>query len=239
MNFLLERQKLMEEYYVNTKQFTDEFREVVKLNEDCMANNPYASRMNIDNYPTHRRLIGMKTVKYIDEDGNEQEKEVEDYDTYCAASKNFSLVDPKCADRRSLHFAGEDRVYLLLKNRYSGEWEFPVGRLMQNQTFFRAKMDLFKQLAATEWRVKFTGSTSVMHTIREFTPEEASADLGNDGLKGVRTFWFSAHHWRGEPQLLVDENSQYEDWAWVPKRLMNEYLSREQHSVFVDVMTTR
>lgn len=122
----------MEEYYCNTKQFSDEFREVVQLNEDCMAHNPYASRMNLDNYPTHRKLIGMKTVTLIDENGEEYEKEVEDYETYCAASKNFALVDPKCPDRRTLHFAGEDRVYLLLKNRYTGDWEFPVGRLFQD-----------------------------------------------------------------------------------------------------------
>lgn len=87
MNFLVERQKLMEEYWCNTKQFTDEFREVAKLNEDCLANNPYASRMNMDNYPTHRKLIGTKKVMVIDENGDEYEKEVEDYDTYCAASK--------------------------------------------------------------------------------------------------------------------------------------------------------
>lgn len=132
MNFLVERQKLMEEYYCNTKQFTDEFREVSKLNEDCLANNPYASRMNMDNYPTHRKLIGTKKVMVIDENGDEYEKEVEDYDTYCAASKQFTLVDPKCDNRRSLHFASEDRIYLLLKNRYSGEWEFPVGRLFED-----------------------------------------------------------------------------------------------------------
>jgi hypothetical protein len=44
----------MEEYSVDTKQFIDEFNEVSRLNEDVLANNPYASRLNIDNYPTHR-----------------------------------------------------------------------------------------------------------------------------------------------------------------------------------------
>ena len=130
MDFLIARQKMMEEYWCNTKQFTDEFREVVKLNEDVLATNPYASRMNIDNYPTHRKLIGTKKVMVIDENGDEQEQEVDDYETYCAASKQFSLVDPNCSDPRSLHFASEDKVFLMMKNRYSGEWEFPVGRLM-------------------------------------------------------------------------------------------------------------
>ena len=81
------RQSIMEEYYCNTKQYLNEFNEVAKLNEDCLANNPYASRMNIDNYPTHRKFKGMTKRMIIDENGDELEIEEEDYDTYCAASK--------------------------------------------------------------------------------------------------------------------------------------------------------
>ena len=54
IDFLTARQKHMEEYSVDTKQFIDEFNEVSRLNEDVLSNNPYASRLNIDNYPTHR-----------------------------------------------------------------------------------------------------------------------------------------------------------------------------------------
>ena len=61
----------MEEYHCDTKEFIDEFNEVSRLNEDVLAQNPYASRMNIDNYPTHK----MKDPKTGEET------------TYCAASK--------------------------------------------------------------------------------------------------------------------------------------------------------
>lgn len=71
----------MEEYYCDTKQFTDEFNEVSKLNEDTLAQNPYASRMNIDNYPSH---------KFTNLDGEET--------LYHAASKQWKFVDPKCQD---------------------------------------------------------------------------------------------------------------------------------------------
>ena len=70
----------MEEYFCDTKVFTEEFNEVSKLNEDCLAQNPYVSRMNIDNYPTHK-----VTDKATGEDH-----------TYCGASKQWSLVDPTC-----------------------------------------------------------------------------------------------------------------------------------------------
>ena len=61
----------MEEYYCDTKQFINEFNEVSKLNEDILANNPYSSRMNLDNYPTH---------KWTNPETGEEE-------FYCAASK--------------------------------------------------------------------------------------------------------------------------------------------------------
>ena len=61
----------------------------------------------------------MKKVTKIDENGEEFEVEEADYETYCAASKQFSLVDPKCADRKSIHFASEDRTYLLVKNKHT------------------------------------------------------------------------------------------------------------------------
>ena len=44
----------MNEYHLDQRQFIDDFIEVSKLNEDCLANNPYASKMNIDNYSTHK-----------------------------------------------------------------------------------------------------------------------------------------------------------------------------------------
>jgi hypothetical protein len=101
----------METYHCDTKQYIDEFNEVSKLNEDILSKNPYASRMNIDNYPTH---------KFTDPLTGEENE-------YCAASKQWSRVDPSCSDNQSLHYAGEDRVFLIVKNKYSGEWEFPVS----------------------------------------------------------------------------------------------------------------
>lgn len=117
----------MNEYHLDQKQFVDEINEVAKLNEDVLAQNPYASKMNIDNYPSHRF----------------KNEETGEYEEYSAASKNWSKVDPYCSDRKSLHYAGEDRVYLILKNKYTDEWEFPIGRIFMSETFFKAKLNLF------------------------------------------------------------------------------------------------
>lgn len=47
---------------------------------------------------------------------------------YSGSSKHFSAVDPAMPDKRSMHYAGEDRVYLIVRNKITGEWEFPVGK---------------------------------------------------------------------------------------------------------------
>jgi hypothetical protein len=75
-NFLKFKSDVMNEYYCNQKQFSEEFEEVSKLNEDILGDNPYSSKMNLDNYPTYRVPGSSPPVEYA------------------AASKHFSNVDP-------------------------------------------------------------------------------------------------------------------------------------------------
>lgn len=162
----------MMEYHLNQKVYIDEIEEVAKLNEDCLADNPYKSKMNIDNYPTHR---------YTDPQTGETHE-------YCAASKYFQLVDPKMSDRRSLHYAGEDKVYLILKNKFTKEWEFPTGYIKFGQTFLRAKQNIFTSFAK-DWRIKYYQNAPLIHTLREFSKAEKE-DKMNLNMKGVRTYYF-------------------------------------------------
>lgn len=84
-----------------------------KLNEDILGDNPYGSKMNLDNYPTHR---------FVDPKTNEVRE-------YCAASKYFVNVDPNMEDRKSIHYAAEDRTYFIVRNKYTKEWEFPTSKI--------------------------------------------------------------------------------------------------------------
>ena len=121
------------------------------MNESLTGNaNPYSSKMNLDNFPTHEH------------EGN----------SYCAASKYYQLVDPKCTDHKSLHFAGEDRTYLIFKNKYTGEWEFPTTAMYFGQTFLRARQDFFTLYSQDKWLVKFFGSHPMIHTLRHFSEAE-------------------------------------------------------------------
>lgn len=121
VQFLKYKNDIMNEYYCNSKQFSDEFEEVSKLNEDILADNPYSSKMNLDNYPTHKVPGSNPPIEYA------------------AASKYFGNVDPKIQDRKTIHYAAEDRTYMIVRNRYTQEWEFPTGKLNFGQTFMRGK----------------------------------------------------------------------------------------------------
>ena len=92
------------------------------------------------------------------------------------------------------------------------------------------------------WRVKYSGNIPQVHTLRDFTvAEKENKEIAH--LKGVRTYFFHAHHWRGLPELMIREEMReklpYDDYAWVPKRKMNEFLTREYFDVFIHACTTR
>ena len=162
--------------------------------------------------------------------------------TYCGASKQWSLVDPNCSDNKSLHYAGEDRVFLIVKNKYTNEWEFPITTINFGQTFFRAKYNLFEQIAGNKWRIKFFGSNPLLHTLRELAPIEKE-NFNNQGLRGVRTYFFGAHHLRGLPEMIIGDTesntTDYNDWAWIPKRQLNKYFTKENYEVFTKILRTR
>lgn len=174
--------------------------------------------MNLDNFPTHK--LGE--------------------DTYCAASKSWMKVDPRATDVRSLHYAAEDRTFLIFKNQHTGEWEFPTGEMMFGQTFIRAKQDLFTKYSDNKWKVKFFGLLPLIHTVRDLTEAELEVKLNQD-MKGVRTYFFGAHHYRGLPDFADDlaTKSLHHDFAWIPKRQLNEYFTKEYYEVFIHALRTR
>lgn len=141
VDFLKLRYNVMNEYWCNQKQFVDEYEEVAKLNEDVLHDNPYTSMKNIDNYPTHRI----------------QDEQTGEIMEYCGATKNFAKVDPFIEDRKNFHYAGEDKVYLILQNKYTKEWEFPTGKMFFGQTFLRAKQNMFRGFADGDWKVRYFG----------------------------------------------------------------------------------
>lgn len=148
-------------------------------------------------------------------------------------------VDPLCEDKRSLHYAGEDRTFLILKNKYTGRWEFPTTKIFLGTSFLRAKQDMFTVISKDSWKVKFSSNLPTVHTLRDFTIAEQE-DLMNRGMKGVRTYFFSAHHYRGLPEFdFENPEIDHHDFSWIPKRQLNEYLTQDYFDAFVPALSTR
>ena len=107
------------------------------------------------------------------------------------------------------------------------------------QSLVRAKHQLFLNLADGAWNVKYSGNLPQVHTIREFTEAEKEDDR-NKAFKGVRTYFFHANHWRGLPEIATDNGkNDYDDFAWVPKRKLNEFLTRDYFDIFAPACLTR
>lgn len=73
-----------------------------------------------------------------------------------------------------------------------------------------------------------------MHTIRDLTDAEAEEFI-NKEYRGVRTYYFQSFHRRGIP-VFNFENTEWEDWAWVPKFEINKYFTWEWFNLFIDIL---
>ena len=222
IEFMKARADIMNEFHCDHKKYIEEFEEVSKLNEHVLSGNPYSNDKNLDNYPTH---------KYTDPSSGETQE-------YAAASKNFTKVDPETKDTKSIHYAPGDATYLILKNKFTDEWEFPTSNMFFGQSFLRVKQNLFVNLTGNKWKIKYNGTMPQVHSLRRLTIAEQE-DPRNEGLKGVRTYYFFAHHLRGLPEMSINEEMPYNDFAWVPKRQMNEFFTKEYYEVFIHALRTR
>ena len=84
---------------------------------------------------------------------------------------------------------------------------------------------MFTKLSKDSWKVKFVSNLPTVHTLRDFTIAEKEDGM-NEGMMGVRTYFFSAHHYRGLPDFdFENPEIDHHDFMWIPKRQLNEFLT--------------
>jgi hypothetical protein len=153
--YKMSKTKILNEYNLDIRQYYKDAREETSLIDDLFARNPYVAITNRDNIPSHE-------IKA--EDGSVKK--------YAAASKNWKNVDPSVTDRKSLHYGAQQLTYLLLKNKYTGDWEFPTITLSGTDSFIKSRRDLFAKLTGNKWVVRHTGNLPTVSTIRPFSEHE-------------------------------------------------------------------
>ena len=218
--FLRFRHKIMSEYHIDLRKYHDGWAKESKTVSSLESKNPLLSLNNKDNMPT-------KEVK------NQDGKKVKHY----GASKYWRLVNPNVTDHHSLHYASSQRIYLLFKNKYTDEWEFPTKPVYGGDSFGYVRMKLFSDLTDDKWLVRHLQNSPAVSTLRPFTKAEQQERL-NSILSGVRTYYFHAFHLRGLPQFNF-QNTDYQDYAWVPKNEMNQFLTKDKFEIFQNSFTPR
>lgn len=105
----------------------------------------------------------------------------------------------------------------------------------------RAKQNLFVKYTDNKWKVKYFGNLPLIHTVRDLTVAEKEEQKEIVGFKGVRTYFFGAHHYRGLPEFPsdLDKRTFHNDFAWIPKKQLNEYFTKEYYEVFIHALKTR
>jgi len=96
---------------------------------------------------------------------------------------------------------------------------------------------LFKELSGGKWRVKFDGKEPKLHTLRHLTEAEKQ-DFRNTEMLGVRTYFFFGYHMRGLTEFNF-ENSDYEDYAWIPKQMFNKYFGKSYFDIMKKIGVNR
>jgi hypothetical protein len=111
---------------------------------------------------------------------------------------------------------------------------------MFGTSFMRAKQTLFDLYSDNLFKIKFQYNQPMHHTVRPFTEDEKE-NRANNGMLGVRTYFFGAHHYRGVPTMSphLAERTNHDDFAWIPKRQLNEYFTKEYHAAFIHALRTR
>jgi hypothetical protein len=149
--------------------------------------------------------------------------------TYSGNSKYFTKVDPNVTDKKSIQYASDYRVYLMVKDKESQKWTFPSTFMADKATFSNSKNQLFETISQNKWKATFAVHTPVCVTKRELTESEKKNVLNKKAI-GVKTFYFIAYHESGQVSLNPE---LYDDYAWVTRLELNQYLDKASYDNIV------
>lgn len=140
---------------------------------------------------------------------------------YRPASKDFRYCQPDVTDPHRIQAFGIYNVYFLVKK--DGQWMFPQVPATMDSTLHNTKNALMKRMTNDEIMNLFT-SKYPMCVQRAPIPEaELAANPYMAKCVGRKVFYYQAFHDVGATHRV----GGYEDYAWVPKPLMNRYLSKQ------------
>jgi hypothetical protein len=127
---------------------------------------------------------------------------------------------------------------MLTKNGITNQWEFPTMPLIHGDMLDSVKYKLFLFLTHDRFKAFFPTNFPSFQLTRDFNEYEKE-DPKNKNLKGVRTYYFHAFHFRGEPYINKNKRHPYNDLAIVPKNELNKFFTKNYYEGVINCLAER
>lgn len=137
------------------------------------------------------------------------------------ASKMFKYVQPDIFDPHHLHSYGIYNVFYLVKQK--GQWRFPQTPATMDSTLNNTKTALMSKLTGNEFSILFSSKYPLCVQRSTIPQSELEQNQYMSKCVGRKVFYYQAYHDSGLTKQVHDA----EDYAWVPKPLLNKYLNKE------------
>jgi hypothetical protein len=124
---------------------------------------------------------------------------------------------------------------MLFRNKHTSNYEFPTLTLYNGDTFDNAKQKLFLHLCKERFKVFYPNNYPIASVTRNFNEHELK-DPKNKLLKGVRTFYFPAFHYRGGPCITLSAKNDYDDFVFAPKMEINKHINRDYFGSIINAL---
>lgn len=128
-------------------------------------------------------------------------------------------ADDAANNRRSLNRALPHRLFLLLQDKASGKWNFPMGRWSEGQTMRECAESEFRKAVGDDLDAWVIGNAPSGHTKVHYNEPR-------DGFHGEKTFFYRAQYLGGE---LKYDDQLVNDFVWVTKDEISEYLEEDTY----------
>ena len=121
---------------------------------------------------------------------------------------------------------------MVFKNKHTGFYEFPTIPLVNGDTFKIAKLKLFIHLTKEKFKVFYEQHYPSFCTTRSLYDYERE-DPKNKNVRGVRTFYYPAYHFRGAPTITPNIKHHYEDFLFTPKIEINRHMDETYYNAII------
>lgn len=231
-------EKLIVEFDAHNNNPHDVWREAEKAINNDPNNEPIIRKRR-----SYQKLTSLELSKlaetnysykntYVLKDNLEEDP----YDVYCLDSKHYLRVDPTIVDKTNIQTDSCWDVYFIYHNKHLNTWEFPTIQVTEGVSFKDSVEHLSRNIIRGGFDYLIPRDyPPLLQITRNFFKHEES-DPKNEGLVGVRTYYYIGYHDVGEVSMSVNAKHDYDDFALVKKDELHKYFNKDYYKQIVKAL---